>query len=159
MKRTLMAVLAAGTLWSVCVAAEPAPVPPTRDEVTAFVEKAAAFAAANGKDKAIAEFNKRDGAFFKGELYIYAYDMKGICLAHPVLPDRVGQDCSKDKDTHGIAVQDECLKIFAKSDAGWIKCTWINPATKKLEPKALYVKKISPEWYLGSGTYGAEAEK
>ncbi len=37
-----------------------------------MVEKAAAYVQANGKEKALKEFNNPKGQFVKGELYIFA---------------------------------------------------------------------------------------
>ncbi len=156
--RWLWAGVMAGAFCAAAVAEERVTPPPARAEVVAFVNRAADFARERGREKALTEFARRDGPFCKGELYIYAYDMKGVCLAHPVMPERVGRDASQEKDSHGVAIHQECLKLFARAESGWIACTWFNPSTKRLEPKALYVRKMPPDWYIGSGTYGKEAE-
>lgn len=159
MIRMLSVALVAAALTS-CVSAEKKdPVPPTRADVIAFVNSAAEYMRAVGKDNALAEFNKRDGTFFRGELYIYAYDMKGVCLAHPLIPSRVGKDTSNDRDVHGISIHQECLRVFSRADTGWIRCTWLNPLTQTMEPKALFVMKVAPDLYIGSGTYGPAAQK
>jgi signal transduction histidine kinase len=159
MSRVFLAIALAAVLAGCAAQGRRAGAPPTRAEVVAFVDAAAEYARAMGREKALAEFGKRDGNFCKGELYIYAYDLKGICLAHPVMPARVGRDGSGDRDTHGVSIHQECLRLFALGDTGWVRCTWLNPASGALEPKALYVMKIAPDWYIGSGTYGPEARE
>ena len=62
----------------------------TRDELVAFVQRAASYAKTEGKAKALAEFDKRNGSFFEGQLYIYAYDWNGTTIAHPVNPEKIG---------------------------------------------------------------------
>ena len=52
----------------------------TLEEAKALAEKGAAYVKANGKDKAIAEFNKPDGEFVKGDLYVFLQDFSGLIL-------------------------------------------------------------------------------
>ncbi len=62
----------------------------SNETLVAFVESAVAYVQENGKKTALAEFNDPNGAFVRGELYIYAYDFNGTTLAHPVNPEKVG---------------------------------------------------------------------
>ena len=57
---------------------------PSQQYSQAIVEKAAAFAAENGKEKLIAEVNRKDGPFNQGELYVFVYDKTGTLIADPV---------------------------------------------------------------------------
>ena len=57
------------------------PVAPSRNEVIAQVTKAVEFYRANGREKAIAELNRRDGAFAKGMDYVDVHDLNGVCVA------------------------------------------------------------------------------
>jgi len=60
------------------------------ETLVAFVKEAVAYAGANGKDAALAEFNRPNGSFARGELYIYAYDFNGTTIAHPFNPEKIG---------------------------------------------------------------------
>src|ERR1700686_4949385 len=62
---------------------------PSKDEVVAVVKKAVEFYQANGKDKALVEFNKKDGLFAKGEDYVDVHDISGGCDADPFSPANV----------------------------------------------------------------------
>jgi len=65
----------------------------TKKDVEEFVLKALDFVKKNGKDAALKEFINPKGEFLKGKngiLYIYAYDFKGIVLAHGGKPKLAG---------------------------------------------------------------------
>ena len=63
---------------------------PSRNEVIAQVTKAVDFYRTNGREKTLAELNRRDGAFAQGMDYVDVHDLNGVCLAHPISPDVVG---------------------------------------------------------------------
>ena len=51
-----------------------------RDDAKALVKRAAAYVKYQGKDKALAEISTPKGMFDKGELYVFAYDLRASCL-------------------------------------------------------------------------------
>ena len=63
-----------------------------RDDAKDLVKRAAAYVKYQGKDKALAEISKPKGMFDKGELYVFAYDLQGVMLAHPKNPALIGQN-------------------------------------------------------------------
>src|SRR6187402_3229215 len=54
----------------------------TEPEAEAMVKKAVAFYKKNGKDKALAEFNKNPGACVDRDLYVTVYTLNADSLAH-----------------------------------------------------------------------------
>ncbi|MBI5441090.1 MAG: hypothetical protein HY900_07755, partial [Deltaproteobacteria bacterium] len=64
----------------------------TQEEVKAFVDEAASYIKANGRDAAMAEFNKKDGKFVRGELYVFALQFDGTTLANGGNPKMVGKN-------------------------------------------------------------------
>jgi hypothetical protein len=135
------------------------PAQPTRDDVKAFVDKAVAYAGANGKKAALAAFTAPGGEFHDGSLYIYAYDFDGKVIAHGGDPKLVGENLLDMHDPNGVPVIQELVKL-AKSGDGWLYYTWPNPVNDdKEEPKLGYVVKVDDTWFLGSGTYGPAAVK
>jgi cytochrome c len=115
----------------------------TLDDAKGLAEKAAAFWKANGKEKAIAEFNNPKGQFVKGDLYIVAHDFKGIVLARGTNQSLVGVNLFDQKDPNGgrFFVREE-IDIAMKKGSGWINYSWTNPATKKVQDKKSWVQKI-----------------
>lgn len=124
----------------------------TKEEVQSFVEEAAAFAKDVGKEAALKEFNDKEGKFFRGELYIFAYDMKGVNLALAPKPALVGKNLSMMVDANGVKLIQELIKIAKTKGSGWLEWNWENPVTKKVAPKIGYIIKVDDYW-LGSGLY------
>lgn len=42
---------------------------------------------------------------------------------------------------------------MAKGGGGWLEYDWMNPATKKVQKKVSYVKKVNDTFYLGAGIH------
>ncbi len=111
------------------------------DEAKQMVEKAAAYVQANGKEKALKEFNNPTGQFVKGELYVFAYDMTATIIAHPVNPKLVGINTLETPDVDGKFWRKEAMELIKKSGAGWVDYKFKNPQSGKIEQKTTYLKK------------------
>jgi polar amino acid transport system substrate-binding protein len=126
----------------------------SNETLVAIVDSAAAYVKANGKEKALAEFNNKNGSFFKGELYIYAYDFNGTTLAHPVNPEAVGK---VREGANGVFVTE--FADVVKNGSGYYPLVYANPAhNQTLETKLCYGEKIDDTWWLGSGVYTGPVE-
>jgi signal transduction histidine kinase len=140
-------------------AAEPVTTPAltTNETLVAFVKEAVAYADANGKDAALAEFNRANGSFVRGELYIYAYDFNGTTIAHPFNPEKIGINRLNETDAHGnYFIKD--LRDAARNGTGVVEFWYINPAhNMTVEKKLGYVEKVDDSWWLGSGIYEGTA--
>jgi cytochrome c len=130
----------------------------TREEMVAFVKEAVAYAKANGRDKALAEFSDRNGSFFRGELYIYAYDINGTTIGHPVNPEKIGVNRLNEKDAEGnLFITD--LRNAATNGTGFVTYYYINPThNNSVEKKLGYAVSVDPTWFLGSGIYQGPAD-
>ncbi len=124
----------------------------TRDQALAMVEKAVAFIKANGKDKAMAEFNNPKGQFVKGELFIFVQNMQGVVLAHGGNPKLVGQNLYETKDATGKFFTKEMVDVAKTKGKGWVSYSWTNPVTKKVQPKDSYVQRVD-DVYVGCGYF------
>ena len=125
----------------------------TEKQLVGFVREAYYFAVIYGKSLAAKEFSNKKGLFHRGELYIFAYDMKGQVVAHGANPSWVGKDFSQLKDTTGKSLIAEMIKIVKTKGEGTIRYTWFHPKTNVITNKLGYVKKVDNEWWLGSGIY------
>ena len=126
----------------------------SNETLVAFVDSAAAYVKANGKEKALAEFNNPNGSFVKGELYIYAYDFNGTTLAHPISPEAVGK---KREGANGVFVTE--MGKIVRNGSVFYPLVYVNPAhNKTLETKLGYGVKIDDTWWLGSGIYTGPVE-
>jgi cytochrome c len=113
----------------------------TFEEARSLVEKAVTFLKANGKEKALAEFNKRHGTFVKGDLYVFVYDLNGRLLAHPVNPELVGKDLLNEPDSKGKLFRRNVVDLAKTVGSGWVDYTYVHPVTKKEEQKTTYFQR------------------
>jgi hypothetical protein len=143
---------------TVAAATTPFPQTATKEEMVAFVKEAVAYAQANGKEKALAEFSDRNGSFFRGVLYIYAYDYNGTTIAHPVNPEKIGVNRLREPDADGTWFITS-LREAAYNGTGFASYTYINPVhNNTVERKLGYVEKVDDTWWLGSGIYYGPAD-
>src|SRR5512137_1298074 len=124
----------------------------SQKDAKALVEKAAAYAKANGKDAALKEINQAKGQFDKGELYVFAYDMSGKVIAHPKNPKLIGKDLINVPDPDGKLFRKEIVEVAKTKGTGWVDYKYTNPETKKIEAKTTYVVKVG-DVILCCGTY------
>lgn len=121
----------------------------SRDEAKAMAEKAALFFKANGKDKAFAAITEGSDGFKDRDLYVFAYDDAGQCVAHGANKALVGRVLLELKDMDGKMLIRE---IVAVKTAGWVDFKWQNPQTKAIEQKHAYVVR-SGDYVFGVGAY------
>jgi cytochrome c len=114
----------------------------TKEEMVAFVQEAVAYEKQNGKEKALAEFSSRNGSFFRGFLYIYAYDYNGTTIAHPVNPEKIGVNRLREPDAEGTWFITN-FREAAYNGTGFTTNTYINPMhNNTVEKKLGYVMKV-----------------
>ncbi|MBN1827852.1 MAG: cache domain-containing protein [Deltaproteobacteria bacterium] len=119
---------------------------PSQEEVVAFIEQALSFARKHGKEAFLKEVVNRKGPFIQGELYIYAYDFTGKCLAHGAKPQLAGKNLGHldhIKQLQGAAVR----------GGDWVVYDFQNPVTKKMDKKLGYTVRLDDQCWFGSGTY------
>jgi cytochrome c len=122
------------------------------DDAKALVKRAAAYVKYQGKDKALAEINTPKGMFDKGELYVFAYSLQGVMLAHPKNPALVGQNLVAVPDSQGKLFRKEIVQKANSNGSGWVDYMYLNPETNKEEHKTTYFLKLG-DIILACGTY------
>jgi len=116
----------------------------TRDEAYGIVREAIAFYKKNGRDRFLKEVNDPKGEFYRGDLYVFAYDQKMTMLAHPVKPEMVGQNLLNKKDwSGGKYFRKEMQKVALSKGDGWVEYEYENPVTKQRESKTTYVERVN----------------
>jgi polar amino acid transport system substrate-binding protein len=125
----------------------------TRNSLTKFVEDAAKYAKDNGKDKSLEAFNDKNGTFFAGGLYVFAYDFEGNTLAAPTQPDLVGKNRIDVMDPNGVKLIRDMADL-AKVGSGFTYYVYADPAKDMAQRlKLSYVMKVDDTWWLGAGLY------
>ena len=114
-------------------------------------QESGGFYKAEGKEKALAEFNNPKGQFVKDDLYIYVLDLNGKMLAHPKA-ELVGKDFMTVKDADGKLFAVDMVKMAKEKGSGWVDYKWENPKTKKIDPKTAYFEKVD-DVIIAAGAY------
>lgn len=114
----------------------------TMEEAKTMVEKACDFLKENDASVAFAEISNPQGQFVKGGLYVFVLDFKGVMLADGGNPGFIGVNLMGLKDTKGKYFVKEMMETVKKKGSGWVDYTWLNPVTRKIQPKTSYVKRI-----------------
>jgi len=117
-----------------------------------FVTDAKAYALKYGKERAIAEFNNRNGSFTTKDLYIFANDYNGNVLAWPYRPDMIGKNHLNTTDAVG-SYHIQSLLEKARNGSGMADYYTVNPATNTTQLKISYVTDVDGTWMLGAGRY------
>jgi len=119
-----------------------------RAQVEALVHKGVAYFGKHSADQAFHAFNN-DKEFLKGDLYLFVFNSKGICLAHGDQDELIWKDLSAMKDSFGVPIVQAVLEK-ARQGGGWITFQWRN-ATSIAYIKE--VKKDGETYVVGSGYY------
>ena len=102
-------------------------------------------AAAVVKDKAIgvAEIGNPKGRFVKGELYVFAYDLTGTMVAHPINAKLVGKNLIDVPDAGGKMFRKEIIDGVNASGTASVEYKYKNPQSGAVENKVTYCRKAA----------------
>jgi methyl-accepting chemotaxis protein len=125
----------------------------TREEVVAFVEKAADYLKSSRDPKRVYdEVSDPVGRFVKGELYLFINNFDGITLAHGQNAKLVGKAMLDLKDANGKYFMREIAEAAKINGRGWVDYKWLDPVTKKILEKTTYCQRAG-DVYIGCGIY------
>ena len=113
-----------------------------KDDAIAMVKKAVAFIKDQGAEKAYAAFTGKDAKFIDRDLYVVVYELDGKVLAHGSNPKFVGKDMSDAQDVDGKLFVKERVELAAKQPSFWQDYKFVNPVSKKVEPKQMYCQRL-----------------
>ena len=124
----------------------------TKDEAVAMVKKAVAFIGQQGADKAYAEITNKGGQFTDRDLYVVVYGLDGKVLAHGGNAKLVGKEMIDATDVDGKAFVKERVELAKKQADFWQDYKFVNPVSKKIEPKQMYCQRVGETAVCG-GVY------
>jgi cytochrome c len=113
-----------------------------KDDAVAMVKKAVAFIKEQGPEKAYTAFTGKDGKFIDRDVYVVVYQFDGKVLAHGSNPKFVGKDMSDAQDVDGKLFVKERVEMAAKQASFWQDYKFVNPVSKKVEPKEMYCERL-----------------
>lgn len=123
-----------------------------RKDALALVKKAIAFYKAQGRKALVAEVTKSQSSLRKDALYVFVYDMEGRVIAHGQFAQLVGYDLSGYHDPTGKPYIQERIRLAKEKGSGWQDYVFLNPDTKKWEPKTAYIEAFDG-LIFGCGVY------
>ena len=132
--------------------------PATRDctvaDLKTFVKQAVAYARENGKEKALAAFNDKNGRFSDGELTIIAADYNGTMIASSISPETANERINliNYHDPGGVTTIREMRDLAAQG--GGLTYT-VAAVTKDKKtyyaPKIDYAEPVDDTYWIFSG--------
>jgi len=111
-----------------------------KEDATQLVNDAVA---AVTKDKAAGthEIGNAKGRFIKGEIYVFAYDLAGTMVAHPLNPKLVGKNLLDVPDAGGKMFRQEIIDGVKRAGVVTVDYQYKNPKSGAIENKVTYCKK------------------
>lgn len=113
-----------------------------KDDATRMVNEAAA-AAAKDKNAAIAEISNKGGRYVKGEVYVFAYDLTGTMVAHPINAKLIGKNLLEVPDADGKMFRKEIISGVTTAGSATVRYKYKNPKSGVVEEKVTFCKKAA----------------
>lgn len=124
-------------------------------EAQEMVKKAVALVKSAGPEKAYKVFTEHtDGAFKDRDLYVFAYDFDGTCLAQGANAKMVGKNLLAIKDVDGNPFIKGMIDTVKASGKGWYgPYKFTNPNNQGYELKRSYCERGAGDTMVCVGTY------
>lgn len=113
-----------------------------QDQVKSWVKKAVSFYRGAGRQIGLAEFMNPRGQFVRDDLYIFALDLDGIMLAHPINNRFEGIDFLVFRDSDGRAFIHEIVENAKNGTCGCTDYKWYNPISREEMTKTVYYENV-----------------
>lgn len=126
-----------------------------KTQAQAMVKAAVAFARAHGGEALLRETNQGRGRFHArtGEdLYLFIYDLQGVCRAIGYQSQLVGLNRWGLRDPDGKLFLQEMIHLARTKGSGWVNYKYPHPSTGKILDKSSYVELLDG-WVVGCGAY------
>jgi len=110
------------------------------------------------KDAALVEISKRDGKFVWKDSYVFAMNLKGKMLAHPMMPGLTKMKSllsTPDKNTKEPKMLFVDFVVVAGTQGeGWVEYMWPKPGSTSPVVKETYIYRVpGTSMFVGAGIY------
>jgi len=85
-------------------------------------------------------------------LYITVYDYEGNNYAHGASPKIIGKNMIELRDVDGVQHIKQRIELAKKQSSGWHEFKYVNPVSKKIEPKRMYFERMD-KYIVSCGIY------
>ncbi len=117
-----------------------------------MVKKAVAFVNEQGTARGYAEITKKGGRFHDRDLYITVLGIDGRILAHGANESLIGKVLIDLADADGRMFVRERGELARRHASFWQNYKFMNPVSKKIEPKQMYCERSTKPWFAGACT-------
>lgn len=124
-----------------------------RDDIVRLVQKAAAYLQDHAPEDAFSAFT-HNKEFKQGEIYIFVYDHRGVCLAQGNEASLVWKNMYNTKDSYGAFFVQEMMRVSAKGPA-WVSYSWRDSGKRSYVQS---VEKNGQTYIVGAGYYPQSKE-
>lgn len=124
----------------------------TAKEAKEFVDRAKTLIESVGAQQAFKVINDPLKEFVERDMYIFAYSLDGVVLAHGGNPSLIGKAMLDAKDPSGKAFVAERVQIAREKGKGWQDYVFKNPETGEFEEKKSYILLVQ-DMIIGCGVY------
>lgn len=133
--------------------AEPEDLNASIEEMTTFVQGAAAFARTVGQEEACKAFNDLSGPYITDSLYIFGYDMDGTALALPYQQGLLGKNRMDLTDVNGLSIMPALIDA-EKRGGDYLYFVYPNPMNGFVNQLKLFrVEPVDEDWFIASGLF------
>lgn len=133
--RTLLATALAGFLSSAAIGGE-------KDDAMRLVTEASS-AVTKDKAAALTEIGNKAGRYVKGEVYVFAYDLSGTMVAHPMNAKLIGKNLLEVPDADGKMFRKDIISGVTASGTATVRYKYKNPQSGAVEDKTTFCKKAA----------------
>ena len=134
-------------------------------QLVSLVEDAASQIEIKGEN-AFKDFSVKDSRWLNDKYYLFAYDITGKCVFHPIEPSLVGKDLSGFRDIENRLVVKMITDVGRddrRDNNGWVFYLWEEPWHSFPKWKSSYIRKaVAPDkkvYLIGCGLYDMKTEK
>jgi cytochrome c len=129
----------------------------TPEQAKSLLEKAQKHYNSVGRKAALADFNARKGQFIDRDLYVFCIGPDRKISANGGFPSLVGSAVDQVKDADGKPLGKALMDAAGKNQES-VHYRWVNPVSRKTEPKTSFVRKVGAD-VCGVGVYTPEDAK
>lgn len=101
----------------------------------------AATAAAKDKAATLSEISNPSGRYVKGGVYVFAYDLNGVMVAHPFNAKLIGKNLLDVPDVDGKLFRKTIIQEVKAHGSSTVEYKYRNPSDNKVEAKLTFCKK------------------
>jgi cytochrome c len=113
-----------------------------RIEIRSWVEDAISLFENAGKENALAEITDSKGRFILGERYVYALNLSGTMLAHPIERELTGKNLMDVKDSEGKAFIRRIVDTAKTNGYGFMDYMWHSPGSEDELCKTVFFEQV-----------------